>query len=140
MLDVNLFFVAKDKFARIEPQAFRDAFSFLGRGGAAGEDPGRDPTKQFLDFCMLGSGALSLQITYKLGIPSFINLSQQLPNFYKVTSARENACILEKLFREARVQQRVVLVFRPIVVRSAIDEPLLNVFRINEFVIRGYLL
>ena len=89
----------------------------------------RDPNPQ------TSAEKINMKICCKVGPPTFTHLPQRPINYYKIQDQYENFTICNKFSRDLGYSQNVVLLLRPIVIRSNIDELILNIFRLNNFII-----
>ncbi|EGR34539.1 hypothetical protein IMG5_007980, partial [Ichthyophthirius multifiliis] len=82
-----------------------------------------------------GTNELNIKICAKIGPPTYTTISNNIPNVYRITDQYDNDNIATHLCKQLNNSQRIAIVIRPIVVKSKLDELILNIFRINDFII-----
>ena len=58
-----------------------------------------------------------------------------MPNFYRIPSELNNQTLCDKLCPELFTSQRVLVIYRPLVVKSGHEEILGALWKINDFVV-----
>lgn len=72
----------------------------------------------------------------KFGVCSLMELNSELsPNLYKFTDPFQNQCLLKAFCPKLSNYQRVLVILRPNVLISNLDELIINIYRINQFTI-----
>ena len=70
----------------------------------------------------------------KFGTSSLIEMNSELsPNYYKISDQFQNQCIFKKFYPKLSTYQRVLVILRPNVLLSDMDELIINLYRINNF-------
>ncbi len=86
------------------------------------------------DYLLAGS-RLRMLITAKVGNPNLNDYGITHENYLKITDQDQNYSLYKEFFPEIYKFTRVVFIMRPLVVGSPLDELIINIFRINGFVI-----
>ena len=72
----------------------------------------------------------------KFGAVSLFELSaENSPNFHKFTDAFQNNCLYKTFCPMLSNYQRVLIILRPNVLLSDLDELIINLYRINQFTV-----
>ncbi|EAR95491.2 hypothetical protein TTHERM_00078950 (macronuclear) [Tetrahymena thermophila SB210] len=125
-LDFNNFVVIEEDFSK-QQSKLGQAFEFI--------DDEEDSRAQFFKFCQVGAKSLNIKICAKIGPPTYTTIGAEAPNVYRITDEYDNENIANNLCEDMSQSQRVAVVLRPIIVNSKMDEILINIFRINDFIV-----
>jgi hypothetical protein len=84
---------------------------------------------------LLTGSKLRMLITAKVGNPNLNDFGISHENYLKITDQDQNYALYKEFFPEIYKFTRVVFIMRPQIVGSPLDELIINIFRINGFVI-----
>jgi hypothetical protein len=84
---------------------------------------------------LLSGAKLKMLISAKIGNPNMNDFGIPHENYIKVTEQERNYTLYKEFFPEIYKFNRVVFIMRPLVVGTPLDELIINIFRINGFII-----
>lgn len=77
-----------------------------------------------------------MNICGKFGSNSLLDMNLELSsNYYKFKDSYQNHCIFQTFFPKYSSYQRVLVILRPNLLHSDFDEHIINLYRINNFII-----
>ena len=76
-----------------------------------------------------------MKIVSKIGPSTVTILSQAQPNFHRITSAVQNQNICDRLCPELFINQRVLVIYRPLIIKSGLEELMGAIWKANQFVL-----
>ncbi|CAD8137067.1 unnamed protein product [Paramecium octaurelia] len=122
MLDFNNISIFKQDFGQVLQRTLNEAFKFI---------PNQE---RFLKSIQFDGSGVNIKIGYKIGTQQLNIMSQNLPNYYKISQPTQNQTLCDRLCPEIFYNQRILIIYRPIVIKSNLSGLLNNVWKLNDFI------